>query len=122
MLAARSWKKQGLSKFLIFVSPLCHPVTPFKRLHAQYLSALCQRVTLYLVFYVLLEDAIAFNLRLDVVCYCGLQDLLHFFPNYFWSQHLHFLPVPKQLLIEIVTRHQSVLEDAPSIPCFHFIL
>ena len=30
------------------VSPLCQPVSPFKTLHALYISALCQRVTLFL--------------------------------------------------------------------------
>ena len=29
------------------VSPLCQRVSPFKTLHALYLSVLCQRVTLY---------------------------------------------------------------------------
>ena len=29
------------------VSPLCQPLSPFKTLHALYISALCQRVTLF---------------------------------------------------------------------------
>ena len=51
-----------------------------------------------------------------------LNDIFHFLFDALWFQDFELLPVPKQLLIEIVAGDYAILEDTPFLSGLNLLL